>query len=163
MALPTKAPVMDRREFVTAGKKTALVNTDEIHEAARTFSGLTPYNGSWTSNEVVHLLKRTMFGSSPDDINYFLALGMNQSVDALLTVSATPPLPPVKNYNNNNIPASDPDYNIPMGQTWVTINTTDADGQRRNSLKAWWMGLMINQERNIREKMTLFWHNHFST
>jgi len=42
-------------------------------------------------------------------------------------------------------------------------NTTDADGQRRNSFKAWWMGLMINQERNIREKMTLFWHNHFST
>jgi uncharacterized protein (DUF1800 family) len=25
------------------------------------------------------------------------------------------------------------------------------------------MGLMINQEKNIREKMTLFWHNHFST
>lgn len=154
---------MDRREFVTAKKKTAPVRTHETKETARTFSGLTPYNGPWTSNEVIHLLKRTMFGSTPDDINYFLGLGMSQSVDTLLTVSATPPAPPVKNYNNNNIPATDPDYNIPMGQTWVTINTTDADGQRRNSLKAWWMGLMINQERNIREKMTLFWHNHFAT
>jgi len=153
---------MDRREFVTAKKKTAPVGTNEPKETIRTFSGLTPYNGPWTSNEVIHLLKRTMFGSTPDDINYFLGLGLNQSVDTLLTVSATPPAPPVKNYNNNNIPATDPDYNIPMGQTWVTINTTDADGQRRNSLKAWWMGLMINQERNIREKMTLFWANHFS-
>ena len=163
MALPTKTLVMDRREFVTAKKKSAPARTNETKEPVRTFSGLTPYNGPWTSNEVIHLLKRTMFGSTPDDINYFLGLGMNQSVDTLLTVSATPPAPPVKNYNNNNIPATDPDYNIPMGQTWVTINTTDADGQRRNSLKAWWMGLMINQERNIREKMTLFWHNHFAT
>ena len=153
---------MDRREFVTAKKKIATARTNETKETVRTFSGLTPYNGSWTSNEVIHLLKRTMFGSTPDDINFFLGLGMNQSVDTLLTVSATPPAPPVKNYNNNNIPATDPDYNIPMGQTWVTINTTDADGQRRGSLKSWWMGLMINQERNIREKMTLFWANHFS-
>ncbi|HEX3165515.1 MAG TPA: DUF1800 domain-containing protein [Chitinophagaceae bacterium] len=153
---------MDRREFVTTKKKIAPGRNNQT-EAVRTFSGLTPYNGPWTSNEVIHLLKRTMFGSTPDDINFFLGLGMNQSVDSLLTVSATPPAPPVKNYNNNNIPATDPDYNIPMGQTWVTINTTDAEGQRRNSLKAWWMGLMINQERNIREKMTLFWANHFST
>ena len=163
MALPTKTPVMDRREFVTTKKKIAPGRNNQTEEAVRTFSGLTPYNGPWTSNEVIHLLKRTMFGSTPDDINFFLGLGMNQSVDSLLTVSATPPAPPVKNYNNNNIPATDPDYNIPMGQTWVTINTTDAEGQRRNSLKAWWMGLMINQERNIREKMTLFWANHFST
>jgi uncharacterized protein (DUF1800 family) len=154
---------MDRREFVSAKKKTASIKTADTKEAARTFSGLTPYNGSWTSNEVIHLLKRTMFGSTPDDINFFLGLGMNQSVDTLLTIPATPPAPPVKNYNNNNIPTTDPDYNIAMGQTWVTINTTDADGQRRTSLKAWWMGLMINQERNIREKMTLFWANHFST
>jgi len=154
---------MDRRDFLTATRKTAPVVTAESSETVRTFSGLTPYNGPWTSNEVIHLLKRTMFGSTPDDINYFLGLGMNQAIDQLLTIPAAAPAPPVKNYNNNNIPATDPDYNIPMGQTWVTINTTDADGQRRNSFKAWWMGLMINQERNIREKMTLFWHNHFAT
>jgi uncharacterized protein (DUF1800 family) len=154
---------MDRRDFFTAKRKPSPIKTAEIKETARTFSGLTPYSGPWTSNEVIHLLKRTMFGSAPDDINYFLGMSMSQAVDQLLTVPAIPPAPPVKNYNNNNIPATDPDYNIPMGQTWVTINTTDADGQRRNSLKAWWMGLMINQQRNILEKMTLFWHNHFAT
>lgn len=154
---------MDRRDFLTAKRKPAPVLTAGKIETARTFSGLNPYAGPWTANETAHLLKRTMFGATPDDINYFLGLGMNTAVDQLLTLPATPPAPPVKNYTNNNIPATDADYNIPMGQTWVTINTNAADGPRRASFKAWWMGLMIHQERNIREKMTLFWHNHFST
>jgi uncharacterized protein (DUF1800 family) len=153
---------MDRREFVTAKRKSA-DKPVEKKETVRTFSGLTQYSGPWTSNEVVHLLKRTMFGATIDDVSYFLSKTMSQAVDELLTLPAAAPTPPVKNYNNTNIPTTDPDYNIPMGQTWVNINTTDADGQRRTSLKAWWMGLMIGQERNIREKMTLFWCNHFST
>src|SRR6185436_3006704 len=152
---------MDRREFVTAGRKTS--KAAEKTEIARTFSGLTPYSGNWTANEVIHLLKRTMFGSTPEDITYFLGLGMNGSVDQLLTIPAAQPAPPVKNYNTASIDPADPDYNIPMGSTWVTISTTSQEGPRRTSFKAWWMGLMINQERNIREKMTLFWHNHFST
>jgi uncharacterized protein (DUF1800 family) len=154
---------MDRREFVTAKRKAVPKITATHKETVRTFSGLNPYTGAWTSNEVTHLLKRTMFGSTPEDIAYFSGMSMSQAVDEILNVSATPPAPPVKNYTNTNIPATDPDFNIPMGQTWVNINTTDADGQRRTSFKAWWMGLMINQERNIREKITLFWHNHFST
>lgn len=154
---------MDRRDLFTAKMRTAQKMQAEIKETARTYSGLTPYNGQWTTNEVVHLLKRTMFGAKPDDISFFLGLGMSQAVDQLLTIPSTPPAPPVKNYANTNLPVTDPDYNIPIGSTWVNINTTDADGLRRASFKAWWMGLMINQERNIREKMTLFWHNHFST
>ena len=153
---------MDRREFVTTKRKVA-AKTPEIKETIRTFAGLTPYSGPWTKNEVVHLLKRTMFGSTIDDVNYFSGMSMSQAVDELLTIPAGAPAPPVKNYSNTNIPATDPDYAIPMGQTWVNINTIDADGQRRNSFKAWWMGLMINQERNVREKMTMFWHNHFAT
>jgi uncharacterized protein (DUF1800 family) len=34
---------------------------------------------------------------------------------------------------------------------------------RRGSFKKWWTGLMINQDRSIREKITLFWANHFGT
>ncbi|MEI9909917.1 MAG: hypothetical protein WDO71_09750 [Bacteroidota bacterium] len=36
------------------------------------FSGLAPYAGSWTTNEVTHLLKRTMFGAKKADVDYFL-------------------------------------------------------------------------------------------
>jgi uncharacterized protein (DUF1800 family) len=154
---------MDRREFVKVKRNPSPASEPVQNEIVRTYAGINPYTGPWTQNEVIHLLKRTMFGSKPEDISYFLGLGMNGSVDTLLTIPATAPAPPVKNYTNTNISTTDPDYNIAMGQTWVTTNTTDADGQRRNSLKAWWMGLMLNQEKNILEKMTLFWHNHFST
>src|SRR4030095_14534174 len=34
---------------------------------------------------------------------------------------------------------------------------------RRSSFKRWWTGVLINQDRSIREKMTLFWANHFGT
>src|SRR5699024_10279576 len=37
------------------------------------------------------------------------------------------------------------------------------NGKRRKSFKAWWVGLMLNQNRSLHEKMTLFWHNLFAT
>ena len=155
---------MDRRDFITANRKSKSFQLTP-HFPYRTLSGINPYSGPWTKNEVVHLLKRTMFGAKPEDVNYFLAMNMSQAVDQLLTVPTTPPSPPVKNYDNTNIPTSDADFNIAQGQTWVNTNTSDGgvEGRRRNSFKAWWMGLMMNQDRNILEKMTLFWHNHFAT
>jgi hypothetical protein len=54
---------MDRREFLTAGKKSGTAILSISKTAARTYSGLNLYTGTWTKNEVVHLLKRTMFGA----------------------------------------------------------------------------------------------------
>jgi uncharacterized protein (DUF1800 family) len=91
---------------------------------------------------------------------------VSQTVDYLLniTVAQTQPLPPVKDYANPTDPL-DPDTGVLAGQTWVNTNTNDGsvNSRRIASFKNWWMGQMINQERNILEKMTLFWHNHFST
>jgi len=156
---------MDRRDFLTAKRKQTASASPAAPAPFRTNTGISPYTGPWTKHEVIHLLKRTMFGAKPDDVNYFAGLTMNQAIDELLTLPSAPPPPPVKNYNNNNIDPGDPDYNIALGQTWVNINTNDgtADFKRNRSFKAWWMGLLINQERNIREKMVVFWHNHFAT
>jgi uncharacterized protein (DUF1800 family) len=106
-----------------------------------------------------------MFGSRKQDILYFSGKTLAASVDELLTPSAPLPAPPVKTYVNDSIPAGDPELNIAVGQTWVDTHTTDgtAQSRRRASLKSWWMGLLMNQDRSIREKMVLFWHNHFST
>lgn len=133
-------------------------------KTARTSSGLTPYTGAFGTNEIIHLLKRTLFGAAKTDVDYFKTKTLSQAVNELLTVPALPPLPPVKNYANPADPA-DPDKGVAPGATWVYTNTNDGgvNAQRVNSFKNWWTGLMINQNRNILEKMVLFWHNHFAT
>ena len=128
------------------------------------FSGLNVYSGQWTENEVIHLLKRTMFGATKQDIDYFKAKTLSDTIKELLNPTAPLPLPPQKEYT---LPASvlKPDTNIALGDTWVNDVSTDGSvhSYRVGSFKKWWMGLMVNQDRSIREKMTLFLHNHFST
>ena len=160
---------MDRRDFLTAGKAKKTTPTQPFASQSsptRTLSGINPYSGPWTTNEVIHLLKRTTFGATKADVDFFKTMTMSQAVDALLNVPVaqfTPP-PPVKNYADSTNP-NDPDNTVAAGQTWVNINTNDGliNTQRLLGFKNWWIGQLITQDRNILEKMTLFWHNHFAT
>jgi uncharacterized protein (DUF1800 family) len=119
------------------------------------------YKGKWTSEEIKHLLKRTMFGAAKSDIDFFSKHSLRFAVKQLLDTEEPEPAPPVNNYNDDKYT----DEEILPGQTWITAKKLNGmnSGRRRNSYKAWWMGLMLNQERTIREKMVLFWHNHFAT
>jgi uncharacterized protein (DUF1800 family) len=153
---------MDRREFLTARPKTRLTNPP-ASKVFRSTSDLTPYTGAWNTAQLVHLLKRTMFGASKADIDYFKSKSLSETVDELLNPSAPLPSPPVKEYDPAG--ATNPDTDILPGTTWVTHYHNDGNitSKRRASLKKWWTGLLVNQDRSIREKMTLFWHNHFAT
>ncbi|MCB9246843.1 MAG: DUF1800 domain-containing protein [Flavobacteriales bacterium] len=129
-------------------------------KSARTLSGASTYTGTWGKAQVMHLLRRTLFGVKKSELDAFLKLDMSDAIDKLLDTPTTPPDPPVNNYNTARV--TDPD--IPLGQTWVNGPVNNAlTGARRNSLKSWWFGQMIDQESNLLEKMTLFWHNHFAT
>jgi uncharacterized protein (DUF1800 family) len=154
---------MDRRAFLTAKRKSLQRQPAALHHVARTMSGLEPYSGPWDTEAVIHLLKRTMFGAATQDISYFKGLSVTQAVDVLLNPTAALPAPPVKDYDTST--AQMPDTNIAAGTTWINDfnNDGNVNGGRINSLKKWSVGLMINQDRSIREKMTLFFHNHFST
>ncbi len=156
---------MDRREFFTRARKKS------IRVERRISSGLNPYSGVWTSNEVAHLLKRTMFGAKKADIDYFLSLSPGAAVDELLNnipVVSTP----LRDYglieDDNGI--FHDDLGVPQGQTWVNDLNTLSDPEVRGSINGlrvaslfkWWCGLIVNQNRSIAEKMVLFWHHHFS-
>ena len=151
---------MDRREFLAARKTRSSSRKVTATSPFRTYSGLNPYSGPWTNNEVTHLLKRTMFGAKKADIDYFKAKTMLQAVNELLTPTAPLPSPPVNDYSPGTA-----DPNVPAGQTWINNPTNDGtiNSGRRFSWKKWWAGVMINQDRSIREKLTLFWANHFGT
>ena len=121
--------------------------------------GLDQYTGAWDTSHVVHLLKRTLFGATAQDISYFQGLTMSQAVDQLLQPTPAPTTKPLNNYG------ADP-TGVASYQTWVgtgllyqddTMNTN-----RLRSLQAWWIGQLLNCGRSVHEKMTLFWHNHFA-
>lgn len=127
-------------------------------------TGLAPYTGSFTQVELQHLLKRTLFGASKEDLKYFGGKALAEVLNELLNPATTPVLPPLKEYATSTT-ATLPDTAIAQGTTWVGDINNDGtvQSQRRASFKKWWMGRMINQDRSILEKMTLFWHNHFAT
>lgn len=151
---------MDRRDFFAAGVKRNPVKKAITATPFRTQAGLNPYAGPWTRNEVQHLLKRTMFGSKKADIDHFLSRSVDQAVDELLNPTAALPSPPLNDYN-----ADVPDPNVAAGTTWINDLSIDPDinNERRASFKKWWAGVLLNQDRSIREKLTLFWADHFGT
>lgn len=154
---------MNRRAFLTASGIKSKKLTPKVVTAGRTNSGIAPYTGVWTKNEIIHLLKRTMFGARPEDIQHFEGKTMDEAVDELLNITSPLPDPPVKDYDTAE--AEVPDNSVDAGTTWVNdVNEDDKIGWlRKRSLKKWWIGVMLNQPRNIREKLVLFWHNHFAT
>jgi uncharacterized protein (DUF1800 family) len=157
---------MDRREFLTRTRKKT------SSKSFRTIaSGLNPYTGSWTVNEVAHLLKRTMFGAKKSDIDYFLGLSPNAAIDELLN-NIPAVSTPLRDYGlvEDSDGVMHDDLGVLQGQTWVndlnTVSDMEVRGQinglRVSSLQKWWAGLIINQNRSIAEKMVMFWHHHFS-
>ncbi len=127
-------------------------------------TGLQPYTGSFGAPELRHLLRRTLFGATKADMAYFSGKSVTQVVNELLNPTAPLPAPPVKEYVVSATTLV-PDNNIVAGTTWVGDINNDGTiaSYRRASFKKWWVGNLINQDRSIREKMTLFWHNHFAT
>jgi uncharacterized protein (DUF1800 family) len=122
-------------------------------------SGLAPYNGVWTTWEVLHLLRRSGFGFEKNDADTLQAMGVDSAVNAILSINTTAPPPPVNWYDN----FFTDENTLPYGADWTNDafatnsigNTTN--GYRNDALRRWSLGLMLNQENNIREKMTWFW------
>ncbi len=122
---------------------------------------LNKYTGTWSDNEIIHLLRRTMFGVKYEDVLAFRQKSMEDCVDELLATQATP-APPLNNYNTSTY--TDP-TGVKLDETWVNAPYGDStvNSRRRLSMTSWWIQRMHVQPRNITEKMVFFWHNHFAT
>lgn len=132
---------------------------DKEQEPVISYS-MTPYTGAWTKAEAAHLLRRTTFGPTNQQILDAVTNGMNSTVASLLTIpAATQPLTYL------------PDETIAtFGATWVnSIYPTDpvaaqsVETARVLSLGSWLMSRLNTEQFSIAEKMSLFWQNHFST
>ena len=131
----------------------------KLPQYGRKVKGLAPHSGVWDKSTAKLLLNRTLFGFTKDQLNQAVSDGLSGSLAKILA-PPTSPNPPVNNYGNV---INDP--NCAFGDTWVNTTLTDPNliGYRNASLQDWWLGLMVNQEVNIQEKLSLFWHNLFAT
>jgi len=130
-------------------------------------SGLTPggldrYQGPWNRNTATHLLRRTTYGNTIEEINQATASSMDEVIDQLLAERPLPP-EPINYYYNN-------DPQVPIGESWINKPYTreqeifnEINRARGRSLAGWTIGNLLNGGIHIREKMTLFWSNHFVT
>ena len=107
-------------------------------------SALAPYGGHFGPRQAAHLLRRAGFGGTPADIAAFSALDAQRAVDAMLH-------------------ASDPDGTFVDYPPELATLTTAQYGQRKTAVQLWWLDRMLRTRRQLAEKMTLFWHNHFAT
>jgi hypothetical protein len=131
---------------------------------------LDQYTGNWTSSQARHLLRRTTFGPSIQMVNTASNLGLNNTIDELFTPLSmpSPPLKSIPDGTGNN-QLNDP--GALYGQTWVNaapfpnINPPILRNRvlraRSKSLYSWTVLQMHYSNISIREKLALFWHNHF--
>ena len=167
---------MNLRTLLAKGAETLFAEEDPVPTPAsaaqssrkgmpnvqRTTAGLEPYTGPWGYTQAAHLLRRTTFGATHADINTLLGTTASGAVDLLMTPQV----------DESSVPLCiDSKDIVAVGTTWVNALFRDPNpavkynptNTRISSLKSWWIGLMLNQQLSIREKMVLFWHNHFVT
>lgn len=130
------------------------INTATVAPAV--VSGLAPYTGPWEKPQATHLLRRALFGPKRDEILDATAIGLSATLDKLFG-DIDPADPPVNHFFTE-------DPNVPIGATWVDsphLENVNVSDYRSPSMKGWLMNLLIDSPYSIREKIMMFYVNHF--
>ncbi|MCB0713220.1 MAG: DUF1800 domain-containing protein [Ignavibacteriae bacterium] len=146
---------MDRRAFLTLTQQQTTFNRNgeaslSIPDFTETPS-LQPYEDSLGRQDIYHLLRRTLVAPSRTDIEQSISMTLEELVDQLLDDSASLPGPP--RFVSECLNASALYWD--SGRTEIIDTFFD-------ELRRWWLLLMTNSRLSARERLTLFWHNHFS-
>jgi uncharacterized protein (DUF1800 family) len=134
----------------------ASVNADPLASSARP---------DWSADKARHLLRRAAFGGTPEQVLELLKAGRDGAVDLLLNYEATPqadsghPLEDFVDRPGRRIMSSlSEEQRREFFQ--VIQRITRVHGE---TLKDWWLRRMVVSPRPFEERMTLFWHGHFTS
>jgi uncharacterized protein (DUF1800 family) len=165
----TLGPRVYRNELVNYNENNFSRLQDEGDNArvGNITSGLAAFTGTWTVQEALYLSKRIGFGYKKADVDAYVSLGSaSAAVTAALTIDNTPPAPPVVWYAGITADAN----GLPNGADWTQnpftfVSTAQnllqqaSNNSRNEGLRRWLFGLMLNQDKTIREKLTWFWYH----
>jgi len=113
-------------------------------------TALRPYAGPLDTRRAAHFLRRTGFGGTPAEIARYAAFTPAAATNAALDFSlVTPPA----------APRLDSMYERGMAPK----ERAQARRQNAIALTSWWYDRMLATPAPLQEKMTLFWHGHFTS
>ncbi len=134
---------------------------------------------SWTIEEAAHLSNRAGFGGSPAEIRDLHALGRRQAVEKLLAAREEESEPPgwAQEPLAGELRRQRFERLRQMQQELAGRQSEEAERRRREfrqqvareegrqlfEARDWWFQRMLRGKAPLREKMTLFWHDHFAT
>jgi hypothetical protein len=166
---------MDRREFILPNvpksdptrTRVDLKNFDPAQSAvsarAKITSTLTPWSPSasepWNVNRVNHLYRRAGYGATPGEVSSALALSHTNVVDALLSDA---------HLSAAELPAKPKHHERWLGLRPYLGGEGDKQLAQSNeyyyahqAIRRQWAEAMFAPDAMLREKMLLFWMNHF--
>ena len=119
---------------------------------------LAPYAGEWGRTQAAHLLRRATFAPSKVEIDQAVSLGFDASIDKLFVDLPLPEDPIYYDYDGHP--------ELSLGDKWngAYLNPDDRNNDnnaRNRSTMAWHVLNAADTGFNVREKMVLFWNNHF--
>lgn len=132
-------------------------------KALRIGAGLEPYvptgEEPWDQRRAYHLLRRTGLAPTLTETATILGTAPGVAVDAIVDAALSTPLPPIPSWYDEHIPpnsAPDEEWQIYIDNNIGWIFETRDEVFR--DLLTWRMAGTA-----LREKLALFWHNHFVT
>ncbi len=115
----------------------------------------TPAN-PWNAEKAAHLLRRTAIGVKPSEIERAVHEGFAKTIERLFT-PYSPPLGFITDWVGKE-PDTFPRPEGAVYDAWFW----DVMG-RRTGFNQWWMQTMVEAPISLGDRMTLFWHGHFTT
>jgi uncharacterized protein (DUF1800 family) len=112
------------------------------------------------ADDVRHLLIRTGFAPRAQDVSPYVGLTRAQAVAHLLGTARSEAITPSPAWVTD-LPPSRAQRNA-----WTPDQRREAqrqNGARYDELRAWWLREMLVTPSPLTERMTLFWHNHFTS
>jgi uncharacterized protein (DUF1800 family) len=138
-------------------------------------TALEPYAGPWGVRQAAHLYRRAGFGGSPDDVARATSAGMRASVDGFIRFADASALPTQPQLDDDRpTPGQRKALIAAAAQAGATPQSDAAIMQARKAIglahrdnmiamETWFLDRMINTPAPLQEKMTLFWHGHFTS
>lgn len=107
-----------------------------------------------------HLLVRTGFAPRESEVSPYVGLTREQAVARLVGSARSEALTPLPAWTSEVPPSR------AQRSAWTPEERQEAQrqrGARYDELRAWWLREMLVTPSPLTERMTLFWHNHFTS